>query len=206
MGFNNFTSFPALKKPVPRVFVRPLFNDLEANGIETAQTVVSSGGWVQLFTGDGGVVVTPKRTVSKLGDQQRGNTKMIQDDLEVTLEVTVAQFSLKMLQDLLVINPAASGGKTYASLRANRGLDITSQGVSFVIYDKNYDPSNDTNTPAMSVDAETIVIYKAVPSELIAIELNAKQQTAKLTFECLASTSSGSASGSMGIIGACTAL
>lgn len=206
MGFNNLTTFPALRKPVPRVFVRPLFNDLEANGIETAQTVVSSGGYIQLFTGDGGVVITPKRTVSKLGDQQRGNTKLIQDDLEVTLEITVAQISLPMLQDLLVINPAASGVKTFASLRANRSVDITNQGVSFVIYDKNYDLTNDTNVPALAADAETIVLYKAVPSEIAPIELNAKQGTAKLTFECLASTSSGSASGSMGVIGKCTAL
>lgn len=207
MSFLNLSSFPALVKSVPRVFVTPLLGDLECDRIVSTQKIAATGGgggFLQLFTADGGAQLTFTRTMSMLGDQQRGDLAVFQDDMKYKLEITVAAVSLPMLQDLLILDPSSvtPGG---LNLKANRGAEMTSKGVSFVIYDKNNDMSNDSNVPLLTADAQTIVIFKAVPSsDTPPIVYNNVQRTAKLTFDCLVSKSSGSASGIAGRIDAFT--
>jgi hypothetical protein len=200
MAFSNYTAFPTIKKPVARVFISSLFSDILCNSIESSGNIASTG-FKQLFTGPGGVVLTPKLTRSKVGDQQRGTTDIIQDDGEYTLEINIAQISVNMLKDFVVMNPGVSGAQTRLSMKANRGTNITANSVSFLVYDKQFDPSNDTDTPAVTCDSEAIVVYKANALDSPAIIYNEAQGTAKIMFQCLFSKSTGSASGSAGVIG-----
>lgn len=205
MAFSNFTSFPALKKQVARVFVRSLITDLEADYIQTNSKLPVTGGWMQLYTGDGGVELTPAKTTTALGDQQRGETVLIQDDMKFTLKVTVAQSSLGMLQDLILLDPSSSGVQTHLNFKANRGTDITSKAVTFFIYNKEDDASNETNTPTPAASADAIVLYKCSPADAPAIVKNNVAGTATLTFNCLVSASTGSSGGIAGKMGAFTA-
>lgn len=206
MSFNNLTGMSSYKKDVARVFVRPKFTDSECDLIKTSSKVPSSGGYVQLFTYDGGAILTPKRTASKLYDQQRGDTDVVIDKDEYTLEITVAQISLPIMQDLLLLDPTIAVSAAVLDLKSNRGISITDKGVSFLVYDKSFDADNDGNTPLITADAEMWVIYKAVPSSnMPPIVKDNKQGTAKLTFDVLMSKSSGSSAGIAARIGAFTA-
>lgn len=204
--FPNLSGMPSYKKVVARVFVKPKFSDLEADLIIGSQVVPACGDFIQLFTADGGATLTPKRTASKFGDQQRGNTEAAIDIQEFTLEINVAQLSLDMMQDLLLLDPSASTTDDGVNLVSAIGTRITDLCVSFFVYDKDLDPNNDTNTPDIDCDGEAWVILKACPSQdLPQIVKDNKQGTAKLSFDCLMSKSTGAASGKAGRIGAFTA-
>lgn len=205
MAFPNFTGLAEYKKSIPRVFVRTKFSDLECDLIKTSSAIPTSGDWVQIYTGDGGIVLTPTRTTTKLGDQQTGSSRVIQDDMECTMEINIAQVSLEVLQDLCLMDPSSSTSADVLDLKANRGLDITDSAISLLVYDKNYDPSNETNIPDIDADPMAIVIFKACPMDAAPVVYNAQQGTYKLTFECLVSKSAGSSNGIMGRIGAFTA-
>lgn len=205
MAFNNFSAQATEKKPICRIFVKPAIGDLEADMAVGAQKIATSGGWVQLKTGDGGVTLTPVKTTSKLGNQQQGDTRLIQDNMEYNLEINISQLSLDVLQDLVIIDPSASASSGAMVLRSNRGTDITTKGIAVLVYDKQYDPTNETNTPAVTVDSETIYVFRASASDAPAIVFNNVAGTAALTFSCLALTGTGASGGASGIIGAFTA-
>ena len=206
MAFLNFTAGATEKKPICRIFVKPAIGELEADMIESAQTIPSSGGWVQIHTGDGGFTLTPARTTTPLGNQQQGDTRLIQDVMEFTAEINISQLSLDVMQDLIILDPAATQAASHMSLRANRGTDITAKGITILVYDKQYDPTNETNVPDMDADAETIIIYKASAIDAPPIVFNNVAGTARMTFRCLVSVSTGSSGGSAGMIGAFTAV
>lgn len=205
MAFSNFVAFPALKKQVARVFVRSLITDLEADYIQSNSKIPTTGGWMQLYTGDGGVQLTPQKTTTALGDQQRGETVLIQDDMKFQLQITVAQTSLSMLQDIILLDPSATGVQTHLDFKANRGTDITSKAVTFFIYNKEDDASNETNTPGIVKSSDAIILYKCSPGDAPAIVKNNVAGTATITFNCLVSTSTGSSGGIAGKMGAFTA-
>lgn len=205
MSFLNFTAQGTEKKKIPLVFVRPLLSDIEADAV-AGKKVPTSGGWIQLHTFEGGVKFTPKRTTSTTYNQQEGDVDLYQDDCKYELEVNISQLDLEILQDVMNMDPSASAASDVLLYKANRGLKLTNMAVSFLIYDKNDDEEN-AGTPDVTKDAETLVILKAAPaSGDMQIALDGNQNSARLTFNCLGSKSTGAANGVSAVQGPFTAL
>jgi hypothetical protein len=206
MSFLNLTGMATYKKSVPRIFARPKFSDIECDAVKGGK-IPATGGWVQLYASDGGAVLTPTRTTTDLGDLVRGRVRKILDMQLWKLELNFAQNSVQLMKDIMIIDPSdvsiASAG---FDLTEARGMDITSLGVSFLIYDKEFDPSNETNVPAITCDSEAWMLTICAPADAAPLIKNNAQGTAKAGFDCLMSTSSGASSGKGGKIGAFTVL
>lgn len=206
MSFTNFTAQGTDKKKTPLLFVRTMLSDVECDAV-AGKKIPTTGGWVQLHTFEGGVKFTPKRTTSMTYNQQQGDTELYQDDCKYELEVNLSQIDLEILQDILLMDPSETSASDVLQYKANRGMKLTDKAVSFLVYDKNEDPTNESNTPDVDCDAETLVVFKAAPaSGDVPIVLDGNQNSAKLVFNCLASKSTGAASGIVGVSGPFTAL
>jgi hypothetical protein len=197
------------QKDVARVFVRTTrLTDIECNSAISSGKAPASGGWVQLFTADGGAVFRTKRTTSNLENQQQGVIGTVIDREDAELDLTLSAAGLDELIYLGLINPAQPTGDalgTGVGLKENRGFDMTTLGLSFLIYDKGFDPTNETDTPSITADAEAWLLFKAVPTSEITDSKNNVQNSQTITFSLLANTGSGSAKGFKGRIGAFTA-
>lgn len=205
MSFLNFTAQGTEKKKIPLVFVRSLLSDVEADAV-AGKKVPTTGGWVKLNTFEGGVKFTPKRTTSTTYNQQEGDVDLYQDDCKYELELNLSQLDLEILQDIMNMDPSASGASDVLLYKANRGLKLTDKAVSFLIYDKNDDETN-SGTPDVTKDGEALVVLKAAPaSGDTPIALDGNQNSAKLTFNCLGSKSTGAANGVVAVQGPFTAL
>lgn len=201
-----YTSQTAVRKPVARLFVLPtVMTDTQANAAITSGKCPSAG-WVQLKTADGGVVYSQDRQTSDLVTQQTGVEDVVIDQEPATLTITLAAAGLAELINLMIVNSASTGDAlSGVGLRENRGDSLIDTALSFFVYNKSYDSTNETNTPVPSADPEALLVFKAVPNSASRVEWNNVQNTATISFRCLTSTSTGSARGFYGRSGAFTA-
>lgn len=201
MAFANLTASPAEIKKAALVFVRPLMSDIEADAV-VGKKIATSGGWIQLKTADGGVSFMPQRTTSTTYNQQVGDVDLYQDDCKYTAEINLSQIDMAVMQDLLSMDPATTGASDTLAYKAGRGLKLTEKAISILVYDKNEDPDNNSDTPDIDADGEALCILKAVASsDVPPIVFNTVQGMGKLTFTCLASKSTGAAAGIVAVQG-----
>lgn len=196
------------KKAVPRVFVAlTKLTDALCDAIRTSGTI-STTGWKQLST-LGGAQVKLLQETSDLETDQSGIVDVVRDKMPIEVEMTLSAVGLMELFNVMKSDPTQTTptNPEHMSLRENRGLSLKTYGVSFLIYDKANDTSNETDVPDVDADAETVVIYNAIHTgEKDIAWKTGEQNTATITFRALANSGSGSAAGTMGEVGAFTAV
>lgn len=196
----------AVEKNVARLFVKTTaLSDAQCDTVITSGKVPTSG-WVQLETFDGGVTLSIDRTTTPLTSQQSGTIDEAVDTEVATLSITLRSAGLDELIYLMAVNLATTGDALSGiPLRENRGTLISTRALSFMFYDKATDANNETNTPNVTGDAQTYVVFKAVPTSAPIVTMNNVQNSATITYKCLASTSTGSSRNIWGRAGVFTA-
>lgn len=188
-------------KPVPRIFVKlTKLSDSDCNTIVTSGDIAVTG-WTQLRT-LGGARFTQSRDTSDLENDQDGVVNVVVDKEGAELSIVLSSQGLSDLIEINKINLASTGANSGIGIKENRGYSLKNVGLSFFIYDKNLDPSNETDTPNVTCDANSWCIFNAVPISGVTKKWDGSQNTMEVTFRPLASSSSGSARGYKGWIGA----
>lgn len=205
----------AEKKPVARIFVRTDVNgnatklsDAECNTIVTSAKIPThaSTGWFQIYTGDGGVSYIKGRETSNIENQQLGVVDVSVDRETSIARITTSSTGLAELQQLNAFNLSSTGTSAVMGDKESRGALLGTKGISFLIYDKNLDPNNETNVPNLTADPFTWVIFNAVPVSEAGMTWNNERDLLTLEYRPLASASTGSAEGYKAYFGAFTAV
>jgi hypothetical protein len=201
----------AEKKPIARIFVKTdgsgnvtKLSDADCNAVVTSGKIATSG-WYQLYTGDGGVSYMKGRETSDIENQQLGVVDVSVDRENSTLRVTLSATGLAELQSLNVFNLGTTGTTGAMGDKESRGSLLGTKGMSFLIYNKNTDPTNETDTPAVTADPFTWIVFNAVPVSEAGMTWNNERDLITLEFRALANTGSGSAEGYKAYFGSFTA-
>jgi hypothetical protein len=202
MAFRNLTGSGTEKKKFPLIFLRPAFSNDEMDTIVTSKSVPITD-CVQIKS-LGGCTLTPTATTGDLENDQDGVVGTVQEKMEFTLEINFSAVDLPILQDIMLLDYSSESGEDVLWLKQGRNVDITDLAISAIIYDKNLDSDNNTNSPDLTKDSETWIIFRIAPDDRVPLVMNGEQNSGKATFKVLASRSTGSSGGICGGIGAFT--
>lgn len=194
------------KLKISRVFLgSTLLSDTQTDGIITSQTIptqdsTTSYTWVQLNT-MGSVSIDIGRETKPVGNDQLGDTGVfiMKQPVKVTIPLSVTSFDT--FANYTKIDPDYTSG-TFLGLKDNKGVSIP--GVSLLIYDKDLDNDNETDTPDVTADPKTFVLFNCVVDSNVTTKWDGEQDIIELTFTGLANTGSGSSRGYKGGMGTFT--
>lgn len=193
---------PKIKNP--RVFVKSTkLTDDQANALITSQQLPTAG-WVQLNT-QGAVELNYERDALDLENAQSGVVAVATKSDRGTLKIPFDSTSFDVLTKYIVVDPNFNENDYYFVMASNRGTTLT--GVSLLVYDKDLDPTNETNVPNLTnADQSLRVIFEGVSSEGVMEKWDGEQDIIEVTFRLLANQGSGSARGKHGFGGRATAV
>lgn len=191
------------KLKTARVFLKATrLTDDQCNTAVSSQTLPTAG-WIQLFT-KGEVSIEHARESEKLMNDQNGVTGIyITDDMR-NIKIPFESTSFDELTQYCIVDPNYDTGDYYFLMKSNRGEEIT--GVSLLIYDKDLDPTNNTNVPNLSLaDQSARLIFNAVIDTSVTEKWDGSQDILEASFTAVSNTGSGSAKGVQGVGGRITA-
>ena len=180
-----------------RVFVHTLFSDSEADAVVDSAEIPNSG-WTQTFT-KGDVTISFDRETAEVGNDQQGTTKIYQTGMPTKIKIPFSEYGFDVLSTYAKLDPNYTSG-TGMDIADNKGVEIT--GLSFLLYSKDTDSDNETDTPDPTSDTEAYVMYNAIVDSSVAVNFKNDQGIIELEFNCVAfkDESSTSADGKKGRI------
>lgn len=186
-----------------RVFVRNvLLTDTQCDAVKDSSQIPTSE-WEQLYS-KGDVTISAGREIIEVGNDQIGTTALYIANQPVEITLPLSEDSFNILLKYAQIDPTWSSGDTTFDYKDNRGVELS--GFSLLIYDKNEDPTNETNTPDVTADSRTHIFFEVVNKAGTDIHYNSDQGIVTLTLTALANnSSSGNAKGLKGMCGTFTA-
>lgn len=183
---------------IARVFVKQTkLTDAQCNAIVTSRAVPTTD-WVQVYT-LGEVRVNYERETLMVGNDQIGMTKVYQLGGKVSITLPMSEQTFDYISRYGLVDPSWSSGATAVDLKENIGVALS--GISLLIYSREFDITNETNTPDVTADTETICIFDAVTDANVEIVFSKAQGVLTLTLTGMSNNGSGSARGVKGTIG-----
>jgi hypothetical protein len=192
----------AEKVLIARVFVKGTrLSDSEKDAVVTSR-VIPITDWTKLNT-KGEVSISFDDSFIEVDNDQVGTTGVYGDERKVTLKIPISASSFDALAKYANLDPDWTSGATGLDIGDIRGVQM--RGMSFIIYAKDLDPTNNTDTPDVTVDDQTYVIYEAVRNGALGYMWDGSQNILTLELQAMASTSTGSSAGKTAFIGTLTA-
>lgn len=185
-----------------RVFIHDKFTYTEADAVKDSDEIPGTG-WTQIFT-KGDVTLSFARETVAVGNDQQGDTKVYQTGMPTSVTIPFSEYGFDVLSEYAKLDPNIASGATAFDIADNKGVEIS--GMSLLIYSKDTDSENETDTPDPTSDNEAYVIYNGVVDSSVDVAFNNDQGVVELTFNCVAfkDSNSTSADGKKGRVGTFT--
>ena len=163
-------------------------------------TAIDAYSWVQIFTGTEGVDITTTREVQPTENQQMGITGKYIMSQSSLVKIPLSSGGFTTLLKYAQLDPDAASDATGGNYKANIGVRL--EGITFLIYDKQTDNTNQTNIPNFVDDDNTKIFFDGVSESDVVESYNGEQNIVTLDLTPLSSASNtGSGCGIPGCFG-----
>lgn len=159
--------------------------------------------WRQVFT-KGAVDIAVNSEFKAAGNDQQGDTEVYVTKMPLKVSLPLETTSFDNLMEFAKLDPNAASNATAGFYRENSGVNLTDRGCTFLIYDKNTDPDNDSDVPDPLMDDNAQIFWNLVNMAGSKISYNGEQDVFNLELTPLANKAAGSAKGTKGGFGSFT--
>lgn len=165
-----------------RVFAHEKFNDTESGAIFSSDELPNSG-WTQLTT-KGDVTISFGRETIAVGNDQVGDTANYIDSMPISVTVPLSKDGFLALSKYAQLDPAYISTANTINYSDNKGIKL--DGLSMLIYAKDTDASNNTNTPDPTNDDNTQVFYNLIVDGDVELNYNNDQAIYSISYTAFA--------------------